>query len=98
MERNPVNHDYITHIQPWSEVRVTWRDAYSPASGWHDVDDYQTEDDVAVTLGRYWANCQEHYITIVGTVFTYEGDTPKTIGDINHIPLGWISKIEILGA
>jgi hypothetical protein len=89
--------DYISHIQPWSEIRVTWRDAYSPSSGWHEVDEYEAEEAQAITLGRYWPEFQEHYLTMVGTVFEYEGDTPKTVGDINHIPYGWILKVETLG-
>lgn len=84
------------HIQPWAEIRVTWRDAYAPHSGWHEVDEYEVEDAIAQTVGRFWPDCNENYLTTAGTVFKYEGDTPKTVGDINHIPLGWILKVEYI--
>ena len=87
-----------SHIQPWSEIRVTWKDAHAPHSGWHEVDEYTPDDATAITLGRYWPDCQEGYITLAGTVFEYEGDSPKTVGDINHIPDSWILKIEVLNA
>jgi hypothetical protein len=90
--------EQIKHIQPWTELRVRWRDAYAPHSGWHEVDDYEPEDAVAVTTGRFWPDCQEHYLTLAGTVFEYEGDSPKTVGDINHIPFGWILSIEVINA
>lgn len=88
----------IEHLKPWTEIRVTWRDAHAPHSGWHEVDEYIPEEATAVTIGRYWPECQEHYLTTAGTVFEYEGDSPKTVGDINHIPLGWILKIEVINA
>lgn len=83
----------IDDLQDWQEIRVTWRDAHAPHSGWHEVDEYEPEEAIAITTGRYWRGCQEHYLTVVGTIFQTEG-TPKTVGDINHIPLGWILKIE----
>ena len=90
-----MSNDY-SYIQPWTEVRVTWRDAFAPHSGWHEVEEYEAEDATAVTVGRYWPGCVEHYFTTAGTVFKHEGDTPKTVGDINHIPLGWILKVEVI--
>lgn len=86
----------IEDLVPWQEIRVTWRDAYSPHSGWHDVAEYVGEDAVAVTMGRFWKDCQEHYVTTVGTVFRTEDGDPKTIGDINHIPVGMILEIEVI--
>jgi hypothetical protein len=83
-------------IPDWAEVRVKWRDAHSPASGWHDIDDYEPAESVAVTLGRVWNGCQEHYLTLVGTVFESELPNPETVGDINHIPMAWIISIEML--
>lgn len=85
----------LSYLQEWQEIRVRWRDAYSPASGWHEVEDYETDDAVAVTIGRYWKDCQEYYLTVVGTVFESDGP-PKTVGDINHIPLTWIVEIEVI--
>jgi hypothetical protein len=84
----------ISRFKPWQEVKVWWRDAYSPHSGWHEVHEYSPEDAVAVTIGRVWKDCQEHYLTVVGTVFQTEDDDPKTVGDINHIPVGMILRIE----
>jgi hypothetical protein len=86
----------IEDLAEWQEVKVRWRDAYSPHSGWHDVEDYTPEDCVAVTMGRYWKGCQENYLTVVGTVFQTEDNEPKTVGDINHIPLGMILEIEAI--
>lgn len=86
----------IRNLDEWTEVRVTWRDAHAPHSGWHDVDEYEPEDATAVTLGRVWHNCQEHYLTLVGTIFKPEDGTVKTVGDINHIPMAWIIKIEVI--
>lgn len=88
----------ISALKPWTEIRVTWRDAYAPHSGWHEVDDYEPEEATAITIGRYWPDCQEHYLTVAGTVFDNDSETPKTVGDINHIPLGWILKIEVINA
>lgn len=90
--------EFISKIPPWAEVRVRWRDAYSPASGWHDVSDYETTDTVATTLGRVWQNCQDNYLTLVGTIFESELPNPETVGDINHIPVAWITDIKIIGA
>lgn len=87
---------HTQQLQPWQEIKVTWRDAYSPHSGWHDVSDYEPEDAVAVTIGRFWKDCQENYLTVVGTVFQTEDNDPKTVGDINHIPLGMILEIEAI--
>ena len=75
----------IENLQEWQIVKVRWRDAYSPHSGWHEVNEYTPEDAIAVTIGRVWKNCQEHYLTLVGTVFETEDSDPKTVGDINHI-------------
>ena len=89
-------HKVLQNIPAWSEVRVRWRDAHAPHSGWHELDEYVPEDAIAVTIGRIWPDCQDHYLTLVGTVFEYEGDSPKTVGDINHIPLGMILDVEII--
>ena len=83
-----------TQLGEWQQVIVRWRDAYAPHSGWHEVDDYAPEDAIAVTIGRIWKDCQENYLTIVGTVFETEDNQPKTVGDINHIPLGMILSVE----
>jgi hypothetical protein len=87
----------LDHLKEWQELRVTWRDAYAPHSGWHEVDDYEPETAVATTTGHYWKDCQEHYLTLAGTIFKTE-TTPKTVGDVNHIPLGWILNIEVINA
>jgi len=84
----------IDGLGEWQEVRVRWRDAYSPASGWHTTADYEPEDSVATTIGRVWVGCQEHYLTVVGTIFECELPNPETVGDINHIPLGWILSVD----
>ena len=84
----------IENLSEWQVVKVRWRDAYSPHSGWHEIGEYTPEDCVAVTLGRVWKDCQENYLTLVGTVFETEDSDPKTVGDINHIPLGMILGIE----
>jgi hypothetical protein len=86
----------VNDLTEWQVVSVRWRDAYSPHSGWHEVDDYHAEDAVAVTIGRVWKNCQTNYLTLVGTVFETEDNKPKTVGDINHIPVGMILGIEVL--
>jgi hypothetical protein len=86
----------ISELKAWTEIRVTWRDAYAPHSGWHEVDEYTPEEAVAVTIGRYWPDCQDNYLTVAGTVFDNDGDPPKTVGDINHIPIGWILKLETI--
>jgi len=91
-----MNQYEIEKIPSWTEVKVRWRDAYSPAAGWHDVEEYESRDSTATTYGRIWAGCQEHYITIVGTIFESELPNPETVSDINHIPIGWILDIEIL--
>jgi hypothetical protein len=83
----------LSHLLEWQEIKVRWRDAYSPHSGWHEIDEYEPKDAVAVTIGRFWKDCQENYLTLVGTVFENDGE-PETIGDINHIPLGMILSIE----
>ncbi len=87
----------IRNLEEWTEVRVTWRDAHAPHSGWHEVDEYEPEEAIAVTLGRVWHNCQEHYLTLAGTIFKPEDGIVKTVGDINHIPMAWIIKIEVIG-
>lgn len=86
----------IAGLPNWTEVRVKWRDAYAPHSGWHEIDEYSPEEAVAITLGRIWQGCQEHYLTLVGTVFEFDGDNPKTVGDINHIPLAWVLDVEVI--
>lgn len=83
----------IKALEPWSLVRVKWRDAYAPHSGWHEVEDYEPEEAVAITVGRVWHDCQEHYLTVVGTIFEPEDGTVKTVGDINHIPLAWLIEV-----
>jgi hypothetical protein len=88
---------FVHNLDEWAEIRVTWRDAHAPHSGWHEVDEYEPEDAVAVTIGRYWKNCQQHYLTTAGTIFKPEDGTIKTVGDINHIPLSWIIDIELIG-
>lgn len=90
--------DFITKLPPWVEVKVRWRDAYSPSSGWHNTQDYEPSDSVATTLGRVWHNCQDNYLTVVGTIFESELPNPETVGDINHIPLAWILDIKVIGA
>ena len=83
----------VSELREWEEIRVRWRDAFSPHSGWHEVDEYVPEDAIAVTVGRYWKDCLDNYLTVVGTVFENEHST-KTVGDINHIPLQWVLGIE----
>lgn len=86
--------DYVSNLGDWAEVRVRWRDAYSPHSGWHEVDEYTSEDAIATTVGRVWQNCNEHYLTTVGTVF--DCDDIKTVGDINHIPWAMILDVFVI--
>jgi hypothetical protein len=86
----------IRAIPDWTEVRVKWQDAYCPASGWHDTQDYEPRNSEATTLGRIWHDCQEGYLTVVGTIFEAEMPTPECVGDINHIPITWVLDIEIL--
>lgn len=83
----------IKAIPDWTEVRVKWQDAYCPASGWHDTQDYEPRNSEATTLGRIWHDCQEGYLTVVGTIFEAEMPTPECVGDINHIPIGWVTSI-----
>jgi len=87
---------YPSELNEWDEIRVRWRDAFAPHSGWHEIDEYEPEDALATTIGRYWKDCLDNYLTVAGTVFMTESGTPKTVGDINHIPLGWIVDIEII--
>lgn len=82
-------------FKDWQLIKVRWRDAYSPHSGWHEVEEYSPEDAVATTIGHYWRGCQENYLTTAGTIFWADGG-PKTVGDINHIPLGMILEIEAI--
>lgn len=84
----------LDQYSDWAELKVRWRDAHSPHAGWHEVDEYTPEDAIAVTIGRLWKDCLDNYMTLVGTVFETEDGTPKTISDINHIPLGMILEIE----
>jgi hypothetical protein len=86
----------ISQLGEWAEVRVKWLDAYCPSSGWHDTDSYETKDSVATTLGRVWKDCQEGYLTLVGTLFEAELPTPECVGDINHIPIAWIVSLETI--
>lgn len=86
----------VAQLGEWQHVIVRWRDAYSPHSGWHEVDDYIPEDAIAISIGRVWKDCQEHYLTLVGTIFETEDGQPKTVGDINHIPIGMILSMEII--
>jgi hypothetical protein len=90
------NLEFIKSLDAWTPVRVTWRDAHAPHSGWHEVDEYQPETAEATTLGRVWHDCQKHYLTLAGTIFESEDGNIKTVGDINHIPIAWIVKIEVL--
>lgn len=88
--------DKVRGIPEWSEVRVRWMDAHCPAAGWHDVAEYEPKDATATTVGRIWHDVQEHYLTVVGTIFESELPNPECVGDINHIPLGWVLDIEII--
>lgn len=89
--------EQIKNLPEWTEIRVTWLDAHAPHSGWHDVDDYTPDDATAITIGRLWKNCKIGYLTMVGTIFQPEDGIVKTVGDVNHIPLPWIVKLEIIG-
>lgn len=93
MDTQALRH-YVQGLGKWSEVRVRWRDAYSPASGWHDTDDYEVEDAIVTTVGHVWKNCHEHYLTLCGSVF--HSSTVDTVGDINHIPWGMVLDIELV--
>jgi len=86
----------IKGIPEWSEVRVRWIDAHCAEAGWHETSTYEPNDATATTLGRVWHNVQEHYLTIVGTIFESELPHPETVGDINHIPLTWILDVEVI--
>lgn len=88
--------EQIRNLPEWTEIRVKWRDAHAPHSGWHEVEEYEPELAEATTLGRVWHNCQEHYLTLAGTVFEAEDGKISTVGDINHIPLAWIMQIEVI--
>lgn len=85
--------EMIKNLPEWSEVRVRWRDAHAPHSGWHEIDEYDPKDQIAVTTGKVWKDCQEHYLTLVGTYFETESGVVETVGDINHIPLSCIVEI-----
>ena len=88
--------DKLVGLPEWTELRIKWKDAHSPDSGWHNPDTYEPKESTATTLGRYWKDCQEGYLTIVGTIFESELPNLECVGDINHIPLGWITSIELL--
>lgn len=91
-----VTNEIIKAIPAWSEVRVRWRDAYCAPAGWVDVDDYEPKDSIATTLGRIWKDCQDNFLTLVGTVFESELPDPEQVGDVNHIPIVWILDIEVI--
>lgn len=90
----PVLEHFIQGLPSWTEVRVRWRDAHAPHSGWHEVEEYDCEDAIAITIGKIWHNCHKDYLTLCGTVF--EGEEIKTVGDVNHIPWGMILDCDVI--
>ena len=88
----------LTQLKAWQAVRVVWDDAHSPTAEWHTVDDYEPDKDTtATTLGFYWAGCKAGYFTVAATVFFHpDGSKPATVGDITHIPMGWVNKLEVI--
>jgi hypothetical protein len=85
----------IESLEEWTAILVRWDDAHSPTAGWHDIADYEPDrDTTAITLGWYWKNAKAEYLTLAGTVFPHpETGKIKTVGDITHIPIGWIKDI-----
>lgn len=88
----------LTQLKAWEAIRVVWDDAHSPTAEWHTVDDYEPDKDTtATTLGFYWANCKAGYLTVAATAFFHpDGSKPNTVGDITHIPMGWINSLEVI--
>jgi phosphoribosylformimino-5-aminoimidazole carboxamide ribonucleotide (ProFAR) isomerase len=83
----------IDGLPEWSLVEITWRDAYDASNGWTEVSSYKPEDQVARTVGYLWKDCQEHYITLCGTMFDSELPKIETVGNVTHIPIAMIQSI-----
>ncbi|ANH49330.1 hypothetical protein uvFWCGRAMDCOMC429_07 [Freshwater phage uvFW-CGR-AMD-COM-C429] len=83
-------------VEPWTLLEVTWRDAYDAENGWTAVSTYKPEDQIARTVGYIWKDCQEHYITLCGTMFDSELPKVETVGNVTHIPIAMIQSVRIL--
>ena len=85
--------EVVHNMDPWSLVEITWRDAYDASNGWTEVPSYKPEDQIARTVGYVWKDCQEHYITLCGTMFDAELPKVETVGNVTHVPIAMIQSI-----
>ena len=88
--------EVVNNIEPWSLVEITWRDAYDASNGWTEVGTYKPEDQIAVTVGYVWVDCQKHYITLCGTFFLQELPKVHTIGNVTHVPIAMIQSLRVI--
>ena len=88
--------ELVKNCNPWSVVRVEWRDAYDAPNGWTDVNEYKGEDQIASTVGYVWPNCLENYLTLSSTIFESELPKPECAGNVTHIPIAMIQSFNNL--
>jgi len=85
--------ELIEDLNPWETVKVDWRDAYDAPNGWTEVSTYKGEDQIASSVGFYWPDAVEHYITLASTIFPQELPTPECVGNVTHIPISMIQSV-----
>lgn len=81
---------------PWEFVAVHWLDAFDGDSGWVTISDYQVHAQSVVNVGWVWPDCLAGHLTLVASTCPSEYDDMKVVGQVFHIPLKMIERVESL--
>lgn len=81
-------------------VMVQWIDAFDGPNGWiEDLEEYQPEACLPITIGYLWPQVLSGYITLVSTYHWDEEEQEiVAVSCPTHIPVGMVKTIKIVNA
>ena len=78
----------------WDVIRIYWLDSISQG-GWMVEKEVNSDDLLHESVGMFWGKTK-HVITIVQSKSHYTSDAKQMVGEVFHIPLKAIVRIQKL--
>lgn len=84
-------------ITEWDLVSIIWVDAFDGDTGWTEVEEYEAEECLCVSVGFVWPEVLEGYITLVSGFIIDDEEPIRTVSNVAHIPTSMVRQIKHLG-
>lgn len=86
-----------TTTTEWDLVSVTWVDAFDGDTGWTEVEEYEAQECLCVSVGFIWPNALDGYVTLVSGFIIDNEEPLNTVSNVAHIPTSMVRRIQHLG-